>query len=495
MTADDTGSLVSRITSGLQATLIARVLWVGSNVLLITLLTRIYLSPSGFGRLFFALSILGVVRVFASLGLPKSTARYVNEFAETDESQIRHVLRASVLVTGGIVGTASVVLAAASGALADLLGQPDVAPLLLVGAAYVSARSATGYLKTLFQGFNRVTMSAVLTSISSVGRVGFGIGLVAAGFGAVGVLAGYVLGNVLASAVGAVVLYRDHYTQFDRSAEPEPGLSRRLLEYSIPLTVTKGANALDKRVDSVLVGTLLNPAAVGFYVIGKQVSDVLSAPAASFGFTVSPAYNEQKASDQQARAARLYEQALRYVLIFYIPACAGLVLVAEPTVRFVFGREYLPAVRVVQVFAGFVLVNAVNKITNDGLDYLGRARSRAYIQTGTAVGNVVLNVLLIPTMGVVGAAVATVCTYTVLTAGNVYFIDQELSIRLARLARDVAVVCLIAAVMAGAVLVAMPHVSGPITLAGVVVLGGGVWAVLTVLSGVVDFRRLVSILT
>lgn len=494
MTADDNGSLASRLVNGLKATLVARALWIGSNVLLITLLTRIFLSPSGFGQLFFALSILGVVRIFATLGLPKSTARYVNEFAETNESQVRHVMRSSVIVTGVLVGTASIVIAAGSELFANLLGQPDVAPFLLVGAAYVSVRSATGYLGTLFQGFNRVTMSAVLTSISSVGRVAFGIGFVVAGFGAVGVLLGYVVGNALASAVGAVVLYRDHYMQFDGTAKAEEGLYRRLLSYSIPLTVTKGANALDKRVDTILVGTLLNPTAVGFYVIAKQISDVLSAPAASFGFTVSPAYNEQKASDQQARAARLYQHALRYVLIFYIPACAGLVLVATPTVEFVFGRDYLPAVPVVQVFAGFVLVNAVNKITNDGLDYLGRARSRAYIQTGTAVGNFLLNLALIPTIGVVGAAVATVVTYTLLTAGNIYFIHQELSIRFMPVVRDISIVCLITAAMVGSVVVAIPYVSGPVTLAGVVLLGGGVWSILTVLSGVVDFRRLVSIL-
>jgi len=494
MSRTDSGGLAERLSAGVKAHFGAQVLAMGANALLVLLLTRVFLDPSSFGRLFFALSFLSVVSLFASLGLPRSAARYVTEYVETDDTQVRYIVRQSFKYLAVLVSIATLVIAAGSGVFAGLLGEPAIAPLLLVGAGYVAFYAVSGHLSVLFQGFNDVRWSAVVSATSGVGRLGFAVAFVALGFGAVGAMAGYVAGYALATAVGGVVLYRLFYTQFRETDRPEPGLSRRLLEYSLPLTATKGANVLDKQVDTILVGTLLNPVAVGYYVVAKQVSDVVTVPASSFGFTISPAVGEQKAGDRVERAAALYENALTYVLLFYVPACAGLVLVAEPLVRFVFGPDYVPAAPVVQVFALFILVSAVNKITSDGLDFLGRARSRALVQGTMAVSNFLLNLVLIPTMGVVGAAVATVLTYSVYTAANVYLIHDELAIRPWPVLRDGAVVCGITLGVATVVFVVLPYVSNLSTLLGVVLVGGSVWALLSVVSGLLDVRRLASLL-
>lgn len=492
MTSSDSSGLADRLSAGTKALFSAQVLSMGANALLVLLLTRVFLDPEEFGRLFFALAVLGFVSLFATLGVPKSTARYVTEYLETDDTQVRYVIRQSLLYLALLVGVVCLALAATSGLLARLLGEPAIAPLLLVGSAYVAFYSASGHFSTLFQGFNRVTLSAVITAVSGVGRLVFAVGFVLLGLGAIGVMLGYVAGSALAAVVGGVVLYRRYYARLGETERPESGLTRRLLEYSVPLTVTKGANVLDKRVDTILVGLLLNPTAVGYYVVAKQISDVVSVPAGSFGYTISPAYGEQRAGGHVDRAARLYENALTHVLLFYVPACAGVVLVAEPTVRFVFGPDYAPAAPVVQVFAGFILVNAVNKITNDGLDYLGRARSRAVIKSSMAVANFLLNLLLIPVMGVIGAAVATVMTYTVYTLGNVYIINQDLTIGVRGVLRDAAIVCAITLGMAAAVVVLLPYVSGISTLLGVVLFGGAVWALLSVMSGLLDVSRVAA---
>ncbi|WP_255198804.1 flippase [Halorarius litoreus] len=487
-------SLKERLASGLKATFAAQLLTMTSSIVLVILLTREFLTPGEFGLLFFGLSVLGVINTFASLGIPKSTARYVNEYGEKDPTQIRYIMRRSLVYLLVFVLGMSVALALVATPLADLLGEPDVAPLLQVGALYVVATSATSYLNTMFQGFNHVSRSAMVSAISAVGRVVFAVGFVALGFGVTGALLGYIAGDAIAAVVGGILLYREHYSQFEETTDPEPGLARRILEYSIPLTATKAANVLDKRVDIILLGVLLNPVAVGYYVVAKQVSNVLSTPAGSFGFTISPAYSEQKAKDRAEHAARLYETAFTYVLLFYIPAGVGLILVADSTIRVVFGADYLPAVPVVQVFSAYILVYAINKITSDGLDFLGRARERSVVLTATSVANFGLNLVLIPEFGVIGAAVATVVTNTVYTLSNVYLIHQELPVRTTNVVRNTALICGITVAMTAAIFPVLGYVSGPLTLAGVVLLGGGIWAVLSLASGLVDVQRVKAFL-
>jgi len=239
-----------------------------------------------------------------------------------------------------------------------------------------------------------------------------------------GALAGYVAAYVLSSLLGLGILYTKFYRRYDRAVEPEEGLLRRVLEYSIPDGGDRAGVVLDSRVDSLLLGVLAGPVAVGFYTVARRIADVCIVPAQSVGYTITPALGEQKAADQSSRGARLYERSLENVLLLYIPAGVGLVLVAEPAIRYVFtgglpgSRPRRPVVLAVHPRPG----RPQDHRQRAGLPRPGRIRAIA--RTTTALGNVGLNVLLIPQYGAVGAGLVTVTTYTLYTIVNVYYIHR-----------------------------------------------------------------------
>lgn len=483
-----------RLRRGFKATFGASLVNTVARAALVLALTRVLLTPAGYGRLNLALAVLGVLTILATLGLPRSAARYVTEFGETDPGQVPFVLRRSTAFIGVTTAVVSLGVVAASQLLGRVLDLPSLVPFLTVGGAYIVGRSFTSFFGSLFQGFNRVTWAAVLTVVSALGQLVFVVGMVAAGHGALGALGGYAIAYLVASGVGAAVLYRRFYRPATAAASPAAGLSRRILEYSVPLTATRGANVLDKKVDSILLGVLVNVTAVGYYTVAKQVADFVSMPASSFGYTLSPELGKQHSERRTESAARLYEQSLKYVLTMYIPGVVGLVLVAEPMIRYVFGSDYLPAVPVVQVFGGFILVNAINKITSDALDYLGRASVRAMVKSAMAVTNFGLNLVLIPPYGAVGAAAATVVTYTVYTLSNVYVIHRELSLAVRRIARQTVVVCLVAMGMGAIVALGLTRVSGLPSLFAVVLLGVAVSGALSLVGGLLQVDEVVAFL-
>ncbi|MDZ5810216.1 flippase [Halorubrum sp. AD140] len=488
-------SLSDRITTGVKATLGANVVDAVANGLLMLVLTRYLLSPTEFGLLHYALSIIGVVAILGTIGLPSSAARYVTELSETDPDQVRYVVRFGLVAILGLSIAVGAGLALASPLIGRATDEPGLVPLLVLGLGYVLGNSLHKTFSKLFQAINRVDWSGRLKALSGVSRLAGAVLLVLAGFGAAGALAGYLVGFAVASAVGAVAFYRISYTTLPPAGDVQDGLKRRILEYSVPLTATRGANVLDKRIDTVLVGVFLGPVAVGYYTVARQVSQFAAIPATSLGYTISPTVGEQYADEDLARARRVYEASLRHVLLLYVPAAVGLVLVAEPTVTHVFGPDYADAAPVLQILAGYLLVNAINKVTSDGLDYLGRARSRAIVKSVTATANFLLNLALIPALGVVGAAVATVITYTVYTVTNVYIIHDELDLNLPAIARLLGGVAAVAAVMGGVVRLLVPQVTGIPTLLVVVGAGVAVWAVLSTLGGLLDVARIRRVLT
>lgn len=487
--------LSERISRGIKATFGANLLDVAANGLLIVILARYLLTPDEYGLLYFAISILGVVGIFGTLGLPSSIARYVTEYTESDPTQLRYILSFSLVALVVLSGVVGLVVTLSSPFLAASLGEPDLAPLLALGVGYISLQAMRKYLSKSFQGLNRVDYSALVSSISAVGRIVFVVAFVLLGFGVVGALAGYVAGFFVAVATGFMILYWKFYRGYEPTRSPEEGLRRRILEYSVPLTATRGATVLDKQVDTILVGLFLTPAAVGFYTIAKQVSEVCITPAQALGFTVSPAYGEQRAGNRSQQAARLYEQSLEGVLLLYVPAVVGILLVAEPMIQYVFGPEYLGSVPVLQIMSLYVLANAINRITSDGLDFLGRARARAIVKSITAVANVILNILLIPTIGLVGAAIATVITYSLYTGANVVIIGRELPVQFRTAVRATLGVSTVSVVMGACVYLLLPQVSGLLSLFAVIGVGVAVWALLGTLGGLLDLRKAVTFLT
>lgn len=484
-------SVSKKIIGGLKAQLVSEGVRVVANGLVIVLLAREFLTPEEYGLLFLAISVFGVGLLFSQFGIAKSAARYVAEYRETDPGQVPHIVRTSLLylvVTILLVGGTITLF---HRQIANAIGEPALASLLVFGLGYVAFETLRTYLSHILQGFNRITLSAAVGIVGNVGLITFILLFLTLGGGAVGALLGYIVGYGLACAAGLVVVFR-LVGGYERANEVGHDLRRRIIEYSVPLTATGGANVLYKQVDTILIGVFLTPVAVGYYTLAKQIADFVIAPASSLGFTVAPTYGEHKASGDAAGAARIYETTFEYTVLLYIPAAAGLVIVAEPTVRFIFGADYLGAVPVIQVLSGFVVLQAIDKITNDGLDFLGRARARAISKGSTAILNVFLNLLLIPLIGVVGAAISTVFGFAIMVAVNVYIIHRELTLSLGRLARSTGLVCLVTAGMCGVVLFFAPYITDVVWLFAVVGLGGAVWLVLSVLCGLLNPREVVS---
>ncbi|SEV82411.1 flippase [Natrinema salifodinae] len=486
-------SVTDRIVKGFKATFGARITSNVANGLLMLVLARLLLTPDEYGLLFLVISIVAVAQLGADLGIARSAARYVSERKESEPSTIPFILRTSLRYRLVLIGIVGVGLALGRDRIADVLGEPALSPLLLVGALYLAVQSIYAYYLALFQGFNRVDLSATIEVVNNVVRLAFVVGLAALGLGVAGALFGYVVGAALGVAVGSVLFYRRYKSYEDGGGDRS--LRNRILKYSVPLTATHGASVIDQRVDTVLVAYFVNPVAVSYYVLGKQLSEFIMVPASSLGFSVSPTYGEQKANEALDRAARIYETTLQYVFLLYIPAAVGILLVAEPAIELIFGSAYAGAGPVLQVFGIYVVFQAVTKVTTNGLDYLGRANARAVAKGTTSVANAGLNVLLIPLYGATGAAAATVITFGTYTLANCYVMHRELSLDLVRIARSLCLASAIAGGMGLAVVVLVPYASTIPSLAGVIAVGVAVWGALATLSGLVDPRETIATLT
>ncbi|SEP93717.1 flippase [Natrinema salaciae] len=482
--------IVNKLTRQFKAELTGRIIATISSSALTVLLARL-LEPNRYGLLFLTISIFGIIKLFSKLGIGRSAARYLSEYSESDTGQIPHILKTSFILNISTIFITGTLLVIASERIAVLVGESELSRYLPLGALFIGFGSIVSYLRITLQGFGEIKTSSVIYAADRFCRLFLAVSFVLLGYGVVGALGGYILSAALVSISGLSFLYLSFYRTIKQNTI-EPNLRRRIVEYAIPLTATNTANILDKRVDTILIGFFLNPLAVAYYTAGKQVVQFLKMPVTSLGFTLSPVYGSRKASGDSDTAARIYERSLSYGLLLYIPIGFGLLAIAEPLVKLVFGGNYTGAVPVLHVFSFYIVFQSITELTNTSLDYLGRAKARAIVQVTTSLLNVFLNVILIPRIGIVGAAIATVITHFLYTVANVYVIHLELDLRIRLLLRYVVYSVILAIIISAPVYGIIRVFPGLIPMLVAVLLGVLIWTTLIEVSGLIDVREAIS---
>ncbi len=483
--------LTSTLGRRFKFELLGRGIYITSSALLTVVLARL-LDTYSYGLMFLAISVLGIVKLFSLLGIGKSTAKYLTTYKERDPTQIPHILRFGLLFNATVLVMTCLVLLFTYEHVAALVGEPDLAPFLLVGVLYLAFFTLDYFAQRALQGFEAIEITGITKAVRGVVKLVLAVGFVLLGYDALGAFVGYMLAYVVAATIGFVYLYVRYYRDVERGPR-ENGLRRRIGEYSIPITVTSTAVTIDRYFDTVLIGFFVGPVAVAFYTVGKQVIRFVETPAIALGFTLSPTYEAQKEQGKSDITAKIIQEGVSHTLLLYVPAAAGLILVAEPLIELVFGDPYLGAVPVLQILTIYAVFYAVDNLVGSGLDFLGRARERAIARTGSALLNVALNLVLIPSMGVVGAAIATVISYGIYTLTNVYILSTEVKLRYRYLFEQLLATVAITGVMSAAVYLFVDSITGFSTMFAVAGLGVVIWGGFVTAFGLLDVRRVISV--
>ncbi len=299
----------------------------------------------------------------------------------------------------------------------------------------------SGLLLLLAQGWFEINLELVRSNLRP-GRYGrlallrsllsLGLGsLLAWQFGAAGLLLGLSAGT----AAGYLLLREGGEW---RSRSPglriDPLVLRRLLNYGLPLTVTLALSFIVNSSDRFLIGLFMGTDATGLYSAGYDLAQfsitmlLTVVNLAAYPLTV-------RALEQEGEAAargRLHDT-LQLLLIVGLPAATGLILLAGPIARVVVAAEFsataalvIPWITVAALLAG---VKAY--FIDVGFQLQGDTRLQAWVMLVAAALNVVLNIVLIPRLGLMGAVWSTVAVYVAALLLSLWLVRS--SFRLPRL--------------------------------------------------------------
>ncbi len=357
------------------------------------------LGAEGYGWYALALATLNLVYTLTATWSEGAAYRFSGD-ATSDQSRTTFftLLVSGAMAAAGLLAVAA--MAGASGYRTALLAAAGAALLLpFANAAREIARARQDVAR---YAMSRMVQDAGAFALGVVVALRFGLGPAAPFVGLACVLAGI-------AAVEGRALLRE-----GAGGHVRGDLVRRDLGYGLPLAAALALHLALDAGDRFLIALLMGPEAVGVYAAGYGVADKLVGLFAAWAAAASaPALLEAWRAGGAEAAAAASGQVVRMIVFVAAPVAIGVALVAQPLAEVMVAEAMREdAARIMPWIAASGLVAALAMHYAAEAFVVGaRTGRRAALLVVPVLLNLGLNLVLIPSFGLMGAVWATLASY------------------------------------------------------------------------------------
>lgn len=371
------------------------------------------LLPEGKGLLATFMVGVEMITLFSTFGLQKAIVYEVGQ-SKGSKDVVTNALSVS-LANGLLVAIVTVIAIQVIGP--SLFGDlPTTALLLAIPSAVMI--TLMSFFESIVRGLNRIwqcNIGAILNRLVYLGVPLFGV---ATGTLTLeGVIFGYMLSNLLTAFYYYMILRRDvDGFKIIKSA------TRSLFSYGLKYLVYSLVSNLHNRIDVLIIGILLTQVQVGFYSTAVGLAQMLWNLPTAISFVLIPHIaNKVKGDDSSLQTAKI----ARVSLIILFVLGMGLALAAPLIISLLYGDEFLPAVPALQWLLPGIITFSTVRILGGHLVGRGRIVALTVVSTIILVVNVIMNLVLIPMWGVIGASISSSVTYTINAILYAWLLSQE----------------------------------------------------------------------
>lgn len=354
------------------------------------------LGPHGYGLYAYVVAWTAVITIPVTMGLP---GYLVREAARQPASVywLQRWADRRVLVTG--------LLAAVLMACAWFLPQAAGARWLFVAAAVMPLISALQQVRSaLLSARGLIARSQWPNWIAGPALMLIVLALLWAIRGRlqpIEVIAASVAAGALALVINQIQLTRTTPTSVDQS---ETSIR---LRSALPFMWLGGLYLLNSRVDILMLGAMKGADDAGIYAIAARAAELVPFIVVAANLVLQPRIAHLYHESNHRLLQRMITGAARRILLASLPLALLLIIAAWWLLDLLYGQAFIPAVIPLQILAGTQLIVICFGSVGTILNMAGYERQSMKVLIFAVALNVVLNALLIPSLGAVGAAIAT----------------------------------------------------------------------------------------
>ena len=368
--------------------------------------------------------IYTLLLAFASIGVPSAIAKLVSERIALGKNKEAHDIFKVALMLFGAIGL--------TGALFLFLGAE------LIATKWIGNPAVTGVMKALSPAIFFVAIAAVIrgyfngmynmkaTSNSQILEQFF-----KSAFTIILVLLIRFLASTNPSVISRMLNVSEaNVTEAMALASIISAINRNIDTFTV-------IGGLKKRLTSQMFGTteMITAEATRLYgILSGKIDMLIGLPTAlniAFSTALVPTISEAMAKKDEKTARRRIAFSIRTTLLIALPCAVGMAVLAEPILTLLFPNAVaVEAPMLLKLSSLVVIFTLMNQTLSGALQGLGKVMVPAMGLAIGALAKVVVNVLLIPAIGVNGAAIGSIVCSLVAMIINIVFLHRSLKLNM-----------------------------------------------------------------
>ncbi|MCW1892527.1 MAG: flippase [Candidatus Uhrbacteria bacterium] len=411
MKSKTTGSTIARNASWLfAATTMQKVV----AFVAFTIAARI-VGPTVIGEYFFAVAMTSTFVVIADLGMTSVVIRGLAAHAEEGRRLLGAAIRLKLFLI-----PLSVIVALVYGAVRQI--DPIVWQTLIVMVLVMSADA----LHLLFYGALRGKQLLRFEAIGMfVGQLLSGAVAVSAaflGWGAPGLASALLIGSVWNVGWSWLQLGREGI----QMRAPTKADISLLIRQAIPFAFAGIFVKVYSYLDTMMIEAFHDKVAVGNYAVAYKVTYAFQFIPLVFVAALYPAMSSVFADRDTKKMKEVFAGSLRIMAIIAAPLAAGISAIAPKAIVLMYHTSFLGAIAPLAILSWVLIPIFLDFPVGSLLNATHRAHLKTSAMGATMVVNALLNFLLVPSLGPVGAAWAGLGSFTFLFAIGIVFAWKDL---------------------------------------------------------------------
>ncbi|PIZ92485.1 MAG: hypothetical protein COX82_04705 [Candidatus Magasanikbacteria bacterium CG_4_10_14_0_2_um_filter_41_10] len=369
-----------------------------------TLIAR-KIGASGTGTYFFALSFTTVFVVFVDLGL---TNVFIRESAKAKEKLGEYLSTIlSIKIGLGLLSYLAAII------VINLMGYDiETRHLVYLSAVTMLLDSLHLTLYGSLRALGELKYEAMSIVGSQLLTLVLGTFFLYAGFPLIYLILAFTISSAANVLFAIFILKTKHHLSLRPSYKSD--VAKHIARIAIPFALAAVFARVYSYIDSILLSKMMGNEAVGFYSIPYKITYAFQFIPLALIAALYPKFSEYFAHDKK-KLSQVFEQGVKYLLLIAMPIAFGIAVLSKDIVLLLYTDEYLPSVLPLQILIISLIFSYLSFPIGAFLNACDKQKAQTTIVGTVMVVNIVLNVLLIPRLGVAGAAVAALVGNVLLT--------------------------------------------------------------------------------
>lgn len=388
-----------------------------SGILLVPLYTR-FLTPTDYG-IYSLLNIVSSLLLFLyDFGMINAIFRWYFQYAPEEVAMRRKVINTAAVFLLVIASVFTLVLSIGSQSIARMVfNSPDLAALVRLMLFSVMLQSMTWVPLSLLRIRGRVLTFLAVTVATMVILITANYLFLFANNGLYGVYGSSIVTYIFMVAALFVITRQEYSVEF--SARELKGM----LRFGLPYLPVLFFSWMIDFSDRYLLSQLSTLQEVGLYSVGYRVGQVMYMVEKAFLVAWVPlmlsVYQQHKDS-----APKIFGGVFTYFASFIMLLGLAISVFSPEIIKIFTSKAYYDASIVVPWVALAYLLSGIYIYMLSGFIIAKNVLYQPVILSVSAVINIALNILLIPRMGMMGAAYSTVVSYLIVAAATTYLAQK-----------------------------------------------------------------------